>query len=72
MLHKAAWMGQPMRIELTRADLFVYLANHYITRGAPNERKSGINAWRKEEEKDEQDDNHAVNFSNRISYFVNI
>ncbi len=27
-------MGHPMRIELTRAGLLVYLANHYTTRGA--------------------------------------
>ena len=28
-------MGHPMRIELTRVGLLVYLANHYTTRGAP-------------------------------------
>ncbi len=28
-------MGHPMRIELTRAGLLVYLANHYTTQGAP-------------------------------------
>ena len=27
-------MGHPMRIELTRAGLLVYLANHHTTRGA--------------------------------------
>ena len=27
-------MGRPMRIELTRVGLLVYLANHYTTRGA--------------------------------------
>ena len=27
-------MGHPMRIELTRAGLLVYIANHYTTRGA--------------------------------------
>ena len=27
-------MGHPMRIELTRVGLLVYLANHYTTRGA--------------------------------------
>ena len=30
-------MGHPMRIELTRAGLQVYLANHYTTRGALGE-----------------------------------
>ena len=33
MYHKAAWIGHPMRIELTRVGLLVYLANHYTTRG---------------------------------------
>ena len=28
-------MVHPMRIELTRVGLLVYLANHYTTRGAP-------------------------------------
>ena len=28
-------MGHPMRLELSRVGLLVYLANHYATRGAP-------------------------------------
>ena len=34
MLHKAEWMGRPMKLELTRVGLLVKLANHYTTRGA--------------------------------------
>ena len=34
MWHKAKWMGRPMRLELTRVGLLVYLANRYTTRGA--------------------------------------
>ena len=34
MWHKAEWMGRPMRLELTRVGLLVYLANRYTTRGA--------------------------------------
>ena len=32
---KAEWMGHPMRLELTRVDLLVKLANRYTTKGAP-------------------------------------
>ena len=34
MWHKAEWRGRPMRLELTRVGLLVYLANRYTTRGA--------------------------------------
>ena len=34
-------MGHPMRIELTRAGLLVYIANHYTIRGAQNRIESG-------------------------------
>ena len=34
MWHKAEWMGHPMRLELTRVGLLVYLANRYTIRGA--------------------------------------
>ena len=34
MWPKAAWMGHPMRLELTRVGLLVELANRYTTRGA--------------------------------------
>ena len=34
MWHKAIWKGHPMRLELTRVDLLVELANNYTTRGA--------------------------------------
>ena len=34
MWHKAEWMGRPMRLELTRVDLLVMLANRYTTKGA--------------------------------------
>ena len=34
MWHKAEWIGHPMRIELTRVGLLVYLANRYTTKGA--------------------------------------
>ena len=34
MWHKANWMGHPMRLELTFADLLVKLVNHYTIRGA--------------------------------------
>ena len=34
MWHKAEWMGHPMRLELTRVGLLVYLANRYTTIGA--------------------------------------
>ena len=34
MWHKAEWMGHPMRVELTRVDLLVKVANHYTTKGA--------------------------------------
>ena len=34
MQHKAEWMGHPMRLELTLADLLDKLANHYTTRDA--------------------------------------
>ena len=35
MLHKAEWMGRPMRLELTRAGLLVKLANYSSPKG-PN------------------------------------
>ena len=34
MWHKAEWIGHPMRIELTRIGLLVYLANRYTTKDA--------------------------------------
>ena len=33
MWHKPVWIGHPMRLELTREGLLVYLANHYTTWG---------------------------------------
>ena len=36
MWHKAEWMGQPMRLELTRVGLIDKLANRYTTKGAQN------------------------------------
>ena len=32
MWHKAEWKGRPMRLELSRVDLLVQLANRYTTR----------------------------------------
>ena len=34
MWHKDEWMGHPMRLELTRVDLLVKVANHYTTKHA--------------------------------------
>ena len=34
MWHKAEWIGRPMRLELIRVGLLVYLANRYTTGGA--------------------------------------
>ena len=33
MWHKAVWMEHPIRTELTRDGLLVYLANHHTTKG---------------------------------------
>ena len=41
MWHKAIWKGHSMRLELTRVGLLVEFANHYTTRGAQNEERSG-------------------------------
>ena len=35
MWHRAICMGHPMRLEVTRVGLLVYLANHYATRDTP-------------------------------------
>ena len=34
MWFKAVWIGRTIRLELTRQDLLVELANQYTTRGA--------------------------------------
>ena len=56
-------MGPPMRIELTRVGLLVYLANHYTTRGAQVPILSGVvkllnhekkNKTKKQKKKQEQ------------------
>ena len=43
MWHKTEWMGHPMRLELTRVDLLVKVANHYTTKGALS--VLDIDAW---------------------------
>ena len=40
--HKANWMGDPMRLELTRVGLLVKLANHYTTKDALNNLQSSL------------------------------
>ena len=49
MWHKAEWMGHPMRLELTRVGLLVYLANRYTTRGALKFTKLFASVWHKAE-----------------------
>ena len=36
MWHKAEWIEHPIRLEVTRKGLLVYLANNDTTRGASN------------------------------------